>query len=160
MAQGEKRISNLLKSAGINENPSKLNDLGRILGHIDTVFIASGRNVDHDVAVDVELGHLLRSHDGDGSAGSRQLAFAGCRQRLSTLKRSPGRSQWLVVKVESMKTRSGSLRPQPARRVDGRREIRAMEVVTGGYSHSKQGFRRRGEQKETAVEKKPGAPSR
>lgn len=119
VAQGEKRISNLFKSAGINENPSELNDLGGVLGHIYTVFIAGGRNVDHDVAVDVELGHLLRSHDGNGFAGSRQLACARCRQRLSTLKRSPGRSQWLIVRVESMKTRSGSLRPQPARRVDG-----------------------------------------
>lgn len=85
MAQGEKRISNLLKSAGINENPSKLNDLGGILCHIHTVFIAGGRNVDHDVAVDVELGHLLRSHDGNGSAGSRQLACAGCKMQAMTV---------------------------------------------------------------------------
>lgn len=108
---GGQRISNLFKRVGINENPAKLNDLGGILCHIYTVFIAGSRNVDHDVAVDVELRHLLRSHDSNGSPGSRQLACARCRQRRSTLKRSPGRLQWLVVRDKSKKTRSESLGP-------------------------------------------------
>jgi hypothetical protein len=41
------------------------------------VFIAGGGNVDHDVAVDVELRHLLRSHDSNGSAGSRLRRVQG-----------------------------------------------------------------------------------
>lgn len=77
VAQGGQRISNLLKIVAINENPAKLNDLGGILGHIYTVFIAGGGNVDHDVAVDVELRHLLRSHDSNGSAGSRLRRVQG-----------------------------------------------------------------------------------
>ncbi|KAK1247827.1 hypothetical protein MKX07_000715 [Trichoderma sp. CBMAI-0711] len=76
VAQGswweEEEESNLFESVGVKENPSKLNDLGRVLGNVHTVLIAGGRNMDDDVAVDVELGHLLRRHDGGGFAGSGQ----------------------------------------------------------------------------------------
>lgn len=81
-AGGGKGISNLLQTVSIKENPSKLNDFGGILGNVDTVFIAGSRNMDHDVAVDVEL-RLLRRHDGDGSAGSSQQTYA--RRRAATI---------------------------------------------------------------------------
>lgn len=82
VAQGSwwEEESDLFESVGVKENPSELNDLGGVLGNVDTVFITGGRNVDHDVAVDVELGHLLRRHDGGGFAGSGQVMFARCGQ--------------------------------------------------------------------------------
>lgn len=131
-AGGAKGISNLLQAVSIKENPSKLNDFGGILGNVDAVFIAGSRNMDHDVAVDVEL-RLLRRHDGDGSAGSSQQTYMqDAERRLSTVKRSPDHSQWVVERGDrSTETADGSLGPQPARIFHGRAKKRAMgEAVT------------------------------
>lgn len=54
----------LLERVRIKENPTELDNLGRVLGNVDAVLITGGRHVDHDVAIDVELGNLLGRHDG------------------------------------------------------------------------------------------------
>lgn len=46
--------THLLERVGINQNPPELNDLRRVLGHIYAMFVAGGRDVNDDVAVDVE----------------------------------------------------------------------------------------------------------
>jgi hypothetical protein len=44
----------LLQVLSIKENPCQLNDFGGILGHVYAVFIASRRNVDNYITVDLE----------------------------------------------------------------------------------------------------------
>lgn len=129
VAQGSwwEEDSDLFESVGVKENPSKLNDLGRVLGNVDTVFITGGRNMDHDVAVDVELGHLLRRHGGGGFAGSGQVDVCEMRARASTLQRWLGSTAMdgLVVAVvvvrEGRALREASLCP-PSRLIKCRRE--------------------------------------
>ena len=50
---------------GVEEDPTKLNQLGRVLCNVDSMLVAGGRNVDDDVAVDLERRGLGGSH-GDG----------------------------------------------------------------------------------------------
>ncbi len=52
----------LFEGVGIEQDPAKLNNLGGILCNIDTVLIASGSNVNDDVALHAELRALLRRH--------------------------------------------------------------------------------------------------
>jgi hypothetical protein len=64
--QGPKRrvdgTAYLLKILSIEQNPCQLNDFGRILGHVYAMFIASGRNVDDYITVDLERRGRLRRH--------------------------------------------------------------------------------------------------
>lgn len=46
-------LAYLVTGLCLEQNPSQLNDLGRILGDIDAMFVASGRYVNHHVAVKV-----------------------------------------------------------------------------------------------------------
>lgn len=57
-------MAHLIQCVGVQQDPAKLNDLGRVLGHIDTMLVAGGGDVDDDVAVDLEGRVLLSSHDG------------------------------------------------------------------------------------------------
>lgn len=57
-----RRATHLLERICVEQNPSKLNNLGRVLGDVDAVLIARRGHMDHDIAVDVDLG--LRGHDG------------------------------------------------------------------------------------------------
>ena len=54
----------LLEVVGIQQNPTELNNLGGILGHVNTVLVAGGRNVNDHVAVHLERRTLLSRHDG------------------------------------------------------------------------------------------------
>lgn len=45
------RISNLFKRFCIQENPTDLNDLRRILSHIDTMLIASSGHMDDHITI-------------------------------------------------------------------------------------------------------------
>lgn len=45
----------LLTVLGIQENPSKLNDLGRVLGNVYSMLVAGCCNVDNDISVEVPL---------------------------------------------------------------------------------------------------------
>lgn len=56
--------SYLLERIGIQENPAELNDFSRVLGHVDTVLIACRSNMHYNITIDIELGGLLRRHDG------------------------------------------------------------------------------------------------
>lgn len=47
--------AHLFESVCVQQDPAKLNDLGRVLCNVDTMFIASGSHVNNDVAVDTEL---------------------------------------------------------------------------------------------------------
>lgn len=49
------RHAHLFERLCVKQDPSKLNNLGRVLGDVHAVLIASGCDVDHDIAVDVEL---------------------------------------------------------------------------------------------------------
>lgn len=49
----------LLKRVGVEQNPAKLDDLGRILRDVDTVLITGRCNVHHDIAINVERRLLL-----------------------------------------------------------------------------------------------------
>ncbi len=67
--------AHLFQVVGVEKNPTKLDELGRVLRNVDTVFIASSRNMDDDVSVDFQRGNLGGSH-GDGhwfAFGSRKL---------------------------------------------------------------------------------------
>ncbi len=74
-----KEKTHLLQSLGIHQNPANLNDLGRVLCHIDSVLVACRGYVDDHVPVNVvgdrRRGGLLcrlrlaRCHDCCGSAG-------------------------------------------------------------------------------------------
>lgn len=55
-------VTHFLKRARIKENPAKLDNLCRVLCHINAVLIAGGCHMDHHIAIDVELRKLLRSH--------------------------------------------------------------------------------------------------
>lgn len=54
----------LLEVVGIQKDPTELNDLGGILGHINAVLVAGGRDVNDHVAVHLERRTLLGRHDG------------------------------------------------------------------------------------------------
>lgn len=73
--RGEKRKpqSHLFKRRSIDENPAKLNDFGRVLGDVNAMFVASGRDVDDDITVGVEsrMLRLLDGHDGQPLGGCR-----------------------------------------------------------------------------------------
>jgi len=58
-------LSYLVKRLCIEQDPADLNHLGRVLGDVHTMLVAGGRNVDDDVAVDLERRGLGGSH-GDG----------------------------------------------------------------------------------------------
>lgn len=55
MGVKESTSAYLLAVLGIQENPSELNDLGRVLGNVYAVLIAGGCNVDDDISVEVPL---------------------------------------------------------------------------------------------------------
>lgn len=59
-------LAYLLEVVGIQEDPTELNNLGGILGHVNTVLVAGGRNVNDHVAVHLERRTLLGRHDGRG----------------------------------------------------------------------------------------------
>jgi hypothetical protein len=46
-------VGNLLKCGCVNQDPTKLNNLGRVLRYINAVLIAGSRNMNHDIAIDV-----------------------------------------------------------------------------------------------------------
>lgn len=47
--------THLLQRLGVEKNPAELNNLGRVLCDVDSMLIAGGCDVDHDIAIDVEL---------------------------------------------------------------------------------------------------------
>jgi hypothetical protein len=58
---GDGRVSEivctyLLAGLGIQQDPAQFDDLGGILGDIDAMFVAGGRNVDNDVAIQLRSG--------------------------------------------------------------------------------------------------------
>lgn len=53
-----------ITALAIQQNPANLDDLGRVLGHIYTVFVAGRGYVDNDVSVQL----------GDSRSGGRHLA--------------------------------------------------------------------------------------
>ena len=62
--------SHLLKRIGVEKNPSEFNDFSRVLGDIDTVLIARRSNMDHNIAINVELRRLLGRHWFNDEPGS------------------------------------------------------------------------------------------
>ena len=54
--------SHLLATVGIEQDPAKLDDFGRILCNIHPMFIAGGSHMDDNIAVKVGLLPLGRSH--------------------------------------------------------------------------------------------------
>lgn len=60
----------LITILGIKQNPSQLNHLGRILGHVHSMFVAGSRNVYNDVAVQ------LRDGGRNGGHGSLRRGYA------------------------------------------------------------------------------------
>lgn len=46
----------LLAGLGIQQDPAQFDDLGGILGDIDAMLVAGGRNVDDDVAIQLGSG--------------------------------------------------------------------------------------------------------
>jgi hypothetical protein len=62
------RGTHLIETVSVEENPTKLDNLGRVLGHINAVLVAGCRDMDNHVTVDLERGRLLGSH---GCSGQR-----------------------------------------------------------------------------------------
>lgn len=65
----------LFQSIGVNENPANLDHLGGIFGHVNSMLVAGGSNVNDDVAVRVALAQRLRRHvvvGGRGEAVARK----------------------------------------------------------------------------------------
>ncbi len=54
--------THLVKSIGIDKNPSQLDNLGGVLGDIDSVLVAGGGDVDDHVPVNFEGRALLSRH--------------------------------------------------------------------------------------------------
>lgn len=52
----------LVERLGIEQDPAKLDDLGRVLGHVDTMLVARSRNMDNDVSIDMGWRRLLIRH--------------------------------------------------------------------------------------------------
>lgn len=55
-------VAYLVERLGVDHDPAELNDLGRVLGHIHAVFVACGRNMDHDVSIGMGWRRLLVRH--------------------------------------------------------------------------------------------------
>lgn len=76
----------LFERIGVDKNPANFDDLCGILGHVDTVFVAGGGNVDNDITVRVELIKRLRRHIGRcGEAVSRKAQLQLVRKLLLLL---------------------------------------------------------------------------
>lgn len=56
-------LAHLFQSGGIEKNPTNLDNLSRIPGHIYAVFIAGCSNMNNHVSVDLERRALLSRHD-------------------------------------------------------------------------------------------------
>lgn len=56
--------TNLFEGLGIEQDPSELDYLGRVLCNIDTVLVTGGGHMDHHVAIDIKLGSWLVRHGG------------------------------------------------------------------------------------------------
>lgn len=54
--------AHLIKCFCIEQDPTQLDHLGRVLRHVDSVLIAGGSNVNDHVAVDVKRGWLRSGH--------------------------------------------------------------------------------------------------
>lgn len=54
--------SHLVAVLGVEQDPSKLDDLGRVLGNVDAVLVAGSCNMDDDVAVEVAALGLGSGH--------------------------------------------------------------------------------------------------
>lgn len=64
---GRSRPTYLITALCIKQDPSKLDNLGRILGHVDAVLITGGGDVDNDIAVEIPLlAGAGRRHQTDG----------------------------------------------------------------------------------------------
>ena len=68
LSQRFSELAHLLEVMGVEQNPAKLDQLGRVLCNVDTMLITGSRNVDHDVSIKLERRALGGSHsDGHGS---------------------------------------------------------------------------------------------
>lgn len=54
--------THLLAGLCVEQDPTQLDDLGRVLGHVHAVLVAGGRDVDDDVAVELRRGSLNGGH--------------------------------------------------------------------------------------------------
>lgn len=54
--------SHLVAVLGVEQNPPELDNLGRVLGHVDAVLVAGSCNMDDDVAVEIAALGLRSSH--------------------------------------------------------------------------------------------------
>lgn len=55
-------MAHLIQCIGIQQYPTQLNDLSRVLGHVDAVLVTGSGDVDDNVSVDLEGRALLRGH--------------------------------------------------------------------------------------------------
>jgi len=55
-------IAHLVERAGVEQNPTELNHLSRVLGDINSMLVARGCDVDHDISVDLQGRALLGGH--------------------------------------------------------------------------------------------------
>ena len=58
-------LAYLFEVVGVEKDPAKLDELGRVLGNVDAMLIAGSCDVDDHVPVDLERGSLLGGH-GEG----------------------------------------------------------------------------------------------
>ncbi len=62
----------LVQRVCVQQDPTKLNNLGGVLGHVHAVLVAGSGDVDDDIAVDLEGGVLLGSHSCGRKGGRRE----------------------------------------------------------------------------------------
>lgn len=92
MAERAGCATHLLERVCVEQDPTKLNHLGRVLCHINAVLVTGGRNMDHDIAIDVELGQLLRRH-GCGGIGRTRTDDDAEKEEKSVCERRGGAAE-------------------------------------------------------------------
>lgn len=92
--------AHLIQSICIQQYPAELDDLGRVLGHVDAVLVARRGDVDDDVPVDLEGRVLLSSH---GCAIGRRRARGGRRgEERGERREESGRPKWSKMEIDPM----------------------------------------------------------
>ena len=67
--------SHLLAILGVEQQPPKLYDLGRVLCHVHTMFVTGGRHVNDDISIDFGFLPLIVGHADDKEECCRNTAL-------------------------------------------------------------------------------------
>ena len=98
-------MAHLIQCIGIQQYPAQLNDLSRVLGHVDAVLVTGSGDVDDNVSVDLEGRALLCGHvcGLGGSVGALEPVLSRIEMDATPLSEDACLAMGVKKRLESVK---------------------------------------------------------